>query len=117
MKTIRLAWRLLLRDLRAGELHILGFALLIAVASLTSVGFFADRLSQGLDREANQLLGGDLLLTADHPWDERYAAQARALGLRAITTTSFTSMASAKDSAQLAGVKAVQPGHPSRPAS
>lgn len=114
MKTLRLGWRLLLRDLRAGELHILGFALLIAVASLTSVGFFADRLSQALNREANQLLGGDLLLTADHPWDAAYADQARALGLSAITTTSFTSMASTGEVAQLAGIKAVEPGYPLR---
>ncbi len=114
MKTIRLGWRLLLRDLRAGELHILGFALIIAVASLTSVGFFADRLSQALGREANQLLGGDLLLTADHPWDARYAEQARAFGLRVVTTTSFTSMASTGEVAQLAGIKAVEPGYPLR---
>ncbi len=114
MKTLRLGWRLLLRDLRAGELHILGVALIIAVASLTSVGFFADRLSQALGREANQLLGGDLLLTADHPWDARYAEQARALGLRVVTTTSFTSMASTGEVAQLAGIKAVEPGYPLR---
>ena len=114
MKSIRLSWRLLLRDLRAGELHILGFALVIAVASLTSVGFFADRLSQALTREANQLLGGDLLLTADHAWDARYAERARALGLQVITTTSFTSMASTGDVAQLAGIKAVEPGYPLR---
>ena len=114
MNSIRLAFRLLLRDLRAGELHILGFALLIAVASLTSVGFFADRLSQALNREANQLLGGDLLMTADHPWDPRFAERARALGLRVITTTSFTSMASTGEVAQLAGIKAVEPGYPLR---
>ncbi|MBK9085184.1 MAG: FtsX-like permease family protein [Sterolibacteriaceae bacterium] len=114
MNSIRLAFRLLLRDLRAGELHILGFALLIAVASLTSVGFFADRLSQALNREANQLLGGDLLMTADHPWDPRFAERARALGLRVISTTSFTSMASTGEVAQLAGIKAVEPGYPLR---
>src|SRR5213075_2264221 len=40
------AWRMLARDARAGELGILAAALIIAVAAVTSVGFFADRVSQ-----------------------------------------------------------------------
>ncbi len=80
-----LAWRMLLRDLRAGELRLLGVAMIIAVASLTSVSFFTDRLAQMLDREANQLLGGDLLLVADHPWrpSSRMRRQRRGLECRA----------------------------------
>ena len=42
-------------------------SLLIAVASVTSVSFFADRVRQGLNREAHQLLGGDLLMVGDRP--------------------------------------------------
>ena len=109
-----LAWRMLLRDLRAGELRLLGIAMIIAVASLTSVSFFTDRLAQRLDREANQLLGGDLLLVADHAWRPEFLEEAKRRGLDAVLGYSFTSMASAKDGAQLAGVKAVQPGHPLR---
>lgn len=114
MKTIRLALRMMLRDLRAGELHLLGLAIVIAVASLTSVGFLADRVGRGLDREANQLLGGDLLLRADGPWDREFGDEARRLGLRTVETVLFTSMVSTDDGAQLAGVKAVQPGYPLR---
>ena len=44
MRTLRLAFRMMLRDLRAGELHLLGLAIVIAVASLTSVGFLAEVL-------------------------------------------------------------------------
>ena len=51
-----LAWRMLVRDWRAGELRILALALVIAVASVTSVGFFADRIRQALLRDAHQLL-------------------------------------------------------------
>ena len=47
---------MLRRDLRAGELGLLLVALIVAVASLTSVGFFTDRVAQALKREANQLL-------------------------------------------------------------
>ena len=35
---------MLLRDWRAGELRILAAAIVIAVASVTSVAFFADRI-------------------------------------------------------------------------
>src|SRR5216683_617991 len=62
------AWRMLARDWRAGELGVLAAALVIAVASVTSVGFFADRVGQALERDAHQLLGADLVLAADHPW-------------------------------------------------
>lgn len=114
MNGLRLSWRMLLRDFRAGELRLLGIAMLIAVASLTSVGFFTDRLSQALTREANQLLGGDLLLIADHPWPSPFAHEAGRRDLRALVSTTFTSMVSATGGAQLAGVKAVQPGYPLR---
>ncbi|MCB1956885.1 MAG: FtsX-like permease family protein [Rhodocyclaceae bacterium] len=114
MPTLTLAYRMLRRDLRAGELNLLVLALLIAVASLTSVGFLTDRVAQALNREANQLLGGDLLLRADHPWPEGIAAEARARGLTVVTTTQFVSMTSTAESAQLAGVKAVEAGYPLR---
>ncbi len=49
------------RDWRAGELRFLLVALMVAVASLSSVGFFVDRLRNGLNRDAHQVLGADLL--------------------------------------------------------
>ncbi|WP_043116430.1 hypothetical protein, partial [Pseudacidovorax intermedius] len=62
-----LGWRTLRRDLRAGELRLLIVAVLLAVAALTAVGFFADRLKGGLARDARQLLGGDAVLVTDNP--------------------------------------------------
>ena len=53
---------MLARDWRAGELRVLALALVIAVASVTSVAFFADRVGQALARDAHQLLGADLVL-------------------------------------------------------
>lgn len=114
MTFLRFVLRTLLRDLRAGELHLLGAAVVIAVASLVSVGFLTDRVSQGLDREANQLLGGDLLLKSDHPWRPEVLQAAAGRGLRVVTTTVFSSMAQGPEGIQLAGVKAVEPGYPLR---
>ena len=76
MISLRLALRMLARDWRAGELTVLGIALVLAVAALTSVGFLTDRVEQALRLESHQLLGGDLLLTADHPWADGFRREA-----------------------------------------
>lgn len=109
---------MLRRDARAGELRLLVAALVVAVAALTAVGFFADRVRQSLEREANQLLGADLLLTSDHPWSSKIATDARERGLAVAETRTFPSMVTlgqGDDSrAQLAEIKAVSDGYPLR---
>jgi putative ABC transport system permease protein len=107
------AWRMLRRDWRAGELGILAAALVIAVAAVTSVGFFADRVSQGLERDAHQLLGADVVLIADHPWSAGVLERVRRAGSEA-QALNFVSMALAGGEAQLAGVKAVSENYPLR---
>lgn len=109
-----LAWRMLVRDWRAGELRLLLLAVALAVASLTAVRFFADRVQQGLTREANTLLAADLALVSDHPPDALLATEARARGLDVSATTAFLSMVLAGDNTALAGIKSVQPGYPLR---
>jgi putative ABC transport system permease protein len=105
---------MLLRDWRAGELRILAVALVIAVASVTSVAFFADRIGQALERDAHQLLGADLVLASDHPWRDEVAAQIRGHGLQDAAAVNFMSMAMANGQNLLAGVKAVTPAYPLR---
>ncbi|HUL91420.1 MAG TPA: FtsX-like permease family protein [Burkholderiales bacterium] len=110
----RLAFRMLLRDWRAGELRVLALALLLAAGSVSSVAFFADRIRQALTREAHQVLGADVLLSADHPWSAEFREAMARLGLRQAESVSFVSMARAGDEAQLAAVKAVSQGYPLR---
>src|SRR5215207_3103168 len=93
----QLGWRTLWRDLRAGELRLLIVAVTLAVAALTAVGFFADRLKGGLSRDARQLLGGDAVVVSDQPTAPTFEAQARALGLQSVTTLLFPSMARAPE--------------------
>jgi len=80
---LSLGWRTLWRDLRAGELRLLMVAVTLAVAALTSVGFFADRLQGGLARDAVQLLGGDAVVASDNPTPAAFVQQARTLAWRA----------------------------------
>ncbi len=118
MSGIGFSLRMLRRDARAGELRLLFAALAVAVAALTAVGFFTDRVRQALERQANQLLGADLLLVADHPWPMRVHETALADGLRLAETRTFPSMVTSGDGgerrAQLVEVKAVSSGYPLR---
>lgn len=111
---LALAWRMLARDWRAGELTVLGLAVLLAVAALTSVSFLADRVERALQVEAHQLLGGDLLLSADHPWPASFADEAAARGLRVARSVTFLSMLQHRGAAQLVEVKAVSADYPLR---
>ncbi|HYT47681.1 MAG TPA: hypothetical protein VEL04_04630, partial [Burkholderiales bacterium] len=63
---------MLARDWRSGELRVLALALVIAVASVSSVAFLGDRVSRAIVRDAHQLLGADLVLLSDHPWNEAF---------------------------------------------
>ena len=72
-----LGWRTLWRDLRSGDLRLLIVAVTLAVAALTAVGFFADRLKGGLQRDARQLLGGDAVISSDNPTPASFVAKAR----------------------------------------
>ena len=114
----QLGWRALWRDLRAGELRLLIVAVALAVGALTAVGFFADRLQGGLQRDARQLIGGDAVVQSDHPVPPQFLAQASALGLRAVTTLSFPTMGRADDAqggaARLVALKSVEGGYPLR---
>jgi putative ABC transport system permease protein len=114
----RLGWRTLWRDLRAGELRLLIVAVTLAVAALTAVGFFADRLNGGLARDARQLLGGDAVVSSDQPAPAAFVERARALGLQTVTTIGFPTMSRASDAqggaSRLVALKSVEPGYPLR---
>ena len=111
-----LALRMLARDWRGGELRVLAAALVVAVASVTSVAFFADRVSRALVRDAHQLLGADLVLVSDHPWKASVKDEIVRRGLARAEGMTFISMsrAGAGEAAQLAGVKAVSENYPLR---
>lgn len=113
-RTLALALQLLARDWRAGELTLIGVAVMIAVASVTSVGFFTDRVYQALHRQANQLLGADLVVVADRPVPQEFEAEAARRGLAVTHMLRFPSMAVREEANTLVSVKAVGAGYPLR---
>src|ERR1700682_3266136 len=114
MKRLPIAMRMLRRNWAAGELRVLLLALLIAVASVTTVGFFADRVQAALDRQSNELLGGDLVVIADKPIPAEFVEAATRQGLAIAQTRTFPSMVSAAGGVNLAEIKAVSDGFPLR---
>ena len=114
MKRFLLAARMLKRNWSAGELRVLLVALFIAGASVTTVGFFADRVQSALDRQANELLGGDLVVIADHPVPAAFVEAARGAGIATAATKTFPSMVSAAGGVNLAEIKAVSGNFPLR---
>lgn len=92
MRALALAWRQLRRDLAAGEIRILIAALVLAVLAVSAVGFVTDRAERALQMEANRLLGGDALVSADAPIRGRIREAAAAPGLRMAETREMPSM-------------------------
>ena len=114
------AWRTLWRDARAGELRLLVVAVALGVAALSSVSFLADRLNGGLQRDARQLLGGDVVVVSDQATPAYIVQRAKEDGLQGVTTLSFPTMArgQTKDgidtNSRLVALKAVEAGYPLR---
>ncbi|MDL5037469.1 ABC transporter permease [Comamonas resistens] len=113
-----LGLRNLWRDLRAGELRLVIVAVLLAVAALSSVGFFADRLQAGLQRDARQLLGGDVVVVSDNPAPAIFTTHAHEQHLQTVASASFPTMARASQeqggASRLVALKSVEPGYPLR---
>lgn len=111
-------WQQIWRDLRSGALRWLAVAVVLAVAALSSVGLFADRIERGLHRDAAQLLGADVVVLGDQPLSADWRRQAEDLGLRTTATAVFPSMARAPDEqggeTRMVAVKAVEAGYPLR---
>ena len=116
MKLLRFALLALWRDGRGGELGVLFYGLVVAVAALTAVGFFTSRVGQGIRQQAGSVLAADLRLESGRPLelDGAYALEARARGLETTRLVSFASVVFAGDESQLSSVIAASAGYPLR---
>ena len=102
------------RDARAGDLRLLGLAVVIAVAAVTSVGFLADRVGRALERDAAQMLGADLVVESSKPIPSSFIDQAKNLGLRTALGWQFPSMVGLDGRLVLASIKGVEATYPLR---
>ncbi|SIQ47079.1 ABC transporter permease [Aquipseudomonas alcaligenes] len=109
-----LAWRQLLRDARAGELRVLFFALLVAVAASTAIGYFGARLSGAMLLRATEFLGADLVLSGSAVALPEQIEAGRQLGLEHAQVVEFASVIAGEQGIQLASIKAASGSYPLR---
>ncbi len=114
MQLIRFALRNLWRDLKSGELTVLLLALAVAVSSLTAVGFFTSRISQGVRAQAAEVLAADLRLEAPEPIPARYLDEARGRGLKTALIIEFPTAIFNGAISQLVALNAVTDSYPLR---
>ena len=110
MKSLLFALRSFARDLRAGELRVLALALAVAVASVTAVGFFTDRIGKAMELQAADVLAADIRATAGRSLPDSVFTEAERRGLAVARTVMFPSVViDDDDDSQLVAVKAPVP--------
>ena len=114
MMRFGLAFSLLWRDSRAGELTILFSALLIAVTCSTAITLFSDRLERTMTEQAAEFLAADMVITSHATLPEAWLQKATELHLAQAQTAEFTSVLMENDEMLLAGIKAVTDAYPLR---
>ncbi len=114
MKSLSLAWRLLLRDWKSGELTVLGIALVIAVTSLTAVAFLTDRVGHAVELRAAESLAADLRLGSSQPLPEQYIDLAEKTGLKTASMIVMPSVVFEDNRSTLSAISAVTDGYPLR---
>src|SRR5690554_578146 len=111
---LKLAAKQLFRERRTAELRILFFALVIAVASSSTIGHFAERLQGAMQLSAGEFLAADLVLSSSEPPQPEQLNTAPSQHLNSAQTVQFASMLATQNDLQLASVKAVDNSYPLR---
>ena len=104
--------RLLYRDWRGGDVTILLVALALAVAIVSGLGIFSERLGNAITAQSTRLLGADMVLESPRPLEQALLIAAGEEGLAQSRTVSFATMASAGDYFQISSVKVVEGNYP-----
>ncbi len=114
MRPFRFALVALARDWKSGELRVLMLALVVAVAALTAVGFFTNRVGQAVAVQAAEVLAADLRLQSSQPIADTYADEARRRNLKTARAMSLVSVVFYGERSQLTSLRPVSAGYPLR---
>ena len=101
-------------EIFSGDLLILFFSIVLAVTSISSVGFLGDRLKSSMQMQASSILGADLVLRSATEIDSKYLNLASSLDLKSAETATFLSMIITDEDNLLTSIKAVTPSYPLR---
>ncbi|MEM7196160.1 MAG: FtsX-like permease family protein [Pseudomonadota bacterium] len=112
LQKLRISSRLLLRDWRSGELSVILIALVIGISSHVAIGHFTDRLSRAMEKNARQMMGGDLVLGSSRAFDAKIRDRAETLGNEVAESSFFSTMISGNDEFLLVSVRTVSDNYP-----
>ena len=102
------------RDWRSGEMLALGGALLTAVAAVSAVGSFSNRIESSLQRGAGEVIASDIKMTARARVPDEIETKARSAGLSTARTVVFPTVLFIDGQTLLASIKGVTPEYPLR---
>jgi putative ABC transport system permease protein len=114
MSSTAFALRSLSRDFKAGELTVLFMAMIVAVTSMTAVGFFTDRVGRAMQSQAAATLAADLVIRSPAPIAEKFIDAAAAAGLETAVAFGFPTVVQAGDKRSLSIVNGVSAAYPLR---
>lgn len=109
---MRLFMQFLRYEWRTKQLRLLCIALILAIASLTTVSFLTERVNLVLEQQAQTLLTADLVLHSDTPLDPQWEQDAVHLGMRVAKSTTMMSMLFANQQTHLVEIKAISSLYP-----
>ncbi|MEI6412843.1 MAG: FtsX-like permease family protein [Pseudomonadota bacterium] len=89
-------------------------ALFLAAATVSTVGFFTDRVRLVLDHQGNAMLGADLVVESANPLPDNLAIEATRHQLNITRTLSFPSMLASAQGFEMVEIQAVESGYPLR---
>ena len=112
MNIFSIALRFFWRDWRSGELRLPILALMIAIGGITSINVLIDRIEQGMQQQARQILGADSVITSPRPINSTLLERAVQLNLAHASSLEFSTMAVANDTFELSNVHAVDSHYP-----
>jgi hypothetical protein len=105
---------MLFRSWRGGELGLILWALVLAVAVVTSVSLLAERIERALTQESSSFLAADLVVRSSKDVPAEWLDEANKRDLHTARMISFASIVFFGDDLHLASIKAVEPAYPLR---
>ena len=107
-----LSLRMLIRTWRGGELGLILWSLILAVAVVTSVSLLAERIEKALTQESSSFLAADLVVRSSKEAPIEWVEEAARLNVSTAKIMGFASIVFFGDELHLASIKAVQSNYP-----
>jgi putative ABC transport system permease protein len=105
---------MLIRSWRGGELGLILWSLILAVAVVTSVSLLAERIEKALTQESSSFLAADLVVRSSKEAPSEWLEEAARLNVSTAKIMGFASIVFFGDELHLASIKAVQDNYPLR---